>query len=197
MKPRVTARFSIRWITAPAIVLLACANLYSEVRAAEAAGPAETVRAELQRYFFDAARSGDLPVLREFVAHGYDLETRTDKGYTALILAAYHGHAEALELLMRAGANPCAEDARGNTALMGAIFKGELVIVRRLMAASCSDPNHRNAAGQTPAMYAALFGRVEVLQALRERGADLSARDAAGNSAEALARGEFAAGRSQ
>ncbi|MDP0886256.1 ankyrin repeat domain-containing protein, partial [Klebsiella pneumoniae] len=60
------------------------------------------------------------------------------KGYTGLILAAYHGHGGAVEQLLEAGADPCVQDARGNTALMGAIFKGEVRIARRLIGAQCS-----------------------------------------------------------
>ncbi|GAB3474894.1 hypothetical protein GCM10027398_30770 [Azotobacter salinestris] len=89
-----------------------------------------------------------------------------------------------------AGTDACGQDRHGNTALMGAIFKGELRIARRLLATEC-DPDQRNAAGQTPAMYAALFQRRELLEALRERGANLTASDAFGNTVENLARGEI------
>lgn len=90
--------------------------------------------------------------------------------------------------MIAAGADACAEDKRGNTALMGAIFKGELRIAKRLLATEC-DPDQRNNAGQTPAMHAALFQREAVLQALRERGADLDSSDPLGNRVESLARG--------
>jgi ankyrin repeat protein len=143
------------------------------------------IRQRVQDYYFDAARRGDVAMLNEFIVARYDLETRDAKGYTALILSAYHGHANAVRLLIDAGAKPCAADQRGNTALMGAVFKGELAIARMLMKAAC-DPNHRNNAGQTPAMYAALFGRVEVLKGLLAQGADLHMTDNAGNSVESL-----------
>ena len=158
--------------------------------AAPQANPAQ-VQAQLKQYFFDAAREGRQDMLAEFITARYDLNTRDEKGYTALILAAYHGHGEAVEQLLAAGADPCAQDRRGNTALMGAIFKGELAIARRLMRADCA-PDQRNHAGQTAAMYAALFQRKDILDALAAQGADLKARDAQGNSAEQLQRGEFA-----
>ena len=78
---------------------------------------------------------------------GYDLNSADDKGYTALIPAAYNGHGETVERLLAAGADACAEDKRGNTALLGAIFKGELGIAKRLLATEC-DPNQRNNAGR-------------------------------------------------
>lgn len=149
-----------------------------------------SVRAELRRYYFEAARSGDSEILDEFVKAGFDLNSRDDKGYTALILAAYHGHGAMVGRLIEAGADPCVQDKRGNTALMGAIFKGELSIAKRLLDAGCA-PDQRNTSGQTAAMYAALFQREELLTALQARGADLQARDGFGNSARSLAEGEI------
>lgn len=157
---------------------------------ATAAEPdAAQVREQLNAYFFDAARHGDVEMLDEFVKSGFDLNTQDAKGYTAVILAAYNGHLPAVEQLLDAGADPCKEDKRGNTALLGAIFKGELRIAKRLMNAACS-PDQRNKAGQTPAMYAALFQRTEILEALRESGADMSAQDAMGNSVSTLLKGQ-------
>lgn len=149
------------------------------------------IKSQLDGYLFDAARRGDTAMLAEFINSDYDLDRSDGKGYTALILAAYNGRKDAVTQLLAAGADACAEDMRGNTALLGAIFKGEVMIARQLMRADCAT-NHRNHAGQTPAMYAALFQRAEILQDLRARGADMDARDAAGNSVQALARGQFA-----
>lgn len=74
--------------------------------------------------------------------------------------------------MLATGADACAEDTRGDTALMRAIFKGEL--------AECN-PDQRNAANQTPAIYAALFQRETVLDAT----------DPLDNAVESLARGEI------
>ncbi len=148
------------------------------------------VGGQLQGYYFDAARRGDVAILDTFIESGYALDTQDSKGYTALILAAYNGQSEAVEHLLKAGANACVQDKRGNTALMGAIFKGELKIAHRLMATACN-PDQRNGAGQTAAMYAGLFKRGELLNDLSRKGADLNAEDALGNSAARLANGEI------
>lgn len=158
--------------------------------AATPTADAEHVQAQLRAYYFQAAREGNVAMLDEFIGAGYDLDTADEKGYTALILAAYHGHREAVERLLEAGADACAQDRRGNTALMGAIFKGELRIARRLLDADCS-PDQRNASGQTAAMYAALFKRKEMLDDLARKGADLNAEDAFGNSVQGLDNGEI------
>ena len=148
------------------------------------------VQEQLQNYYFDAARRGDVPMLETFIEAGYALNTQDEKGYTALILAAYHGHGPAVERLLTAGADACAQDKRGNTALMGAIFKGEVQIAHRLLSTDCS-PDQRNGAGQTAAMYAGLFKRAELLDALKAKGADLQAQDPLGNTAMDLAKGEI------
>lgn len=158
------------------------------LHAAEAELP---VQQQLDDYLLGAARQGDQAILEEFIKADYDLNTQNAKGYTALILAAYNGQLASVEQLLAAGADPCVEDVRGNTALMGAIFKGEVRIAKRLLQSTCS-PNQRNAAGQTPAMYAALFQRMDILDELKQRGADLEAEDAMGNRVSNLLQGEFA-----
>ncbi|TCV06320.1 hypothetical protein EDC54_104229 [Samsonia erythrinae] len=148
------------------------------------------VKSSLNQYLWDSAREGDLDILQTFISSHYNLNVADEKGYTAVILAAYHGHGAAVEALLKAGADPCLRDKRGNTALMGAIFKGEIKIARRLIAADCN-PDERNHAGQTAAMFASLFQREALLKALKEKGADLQATDDQGNSAETLGKGEF------
>jgi hypothetical protein len=168
------------------LALLLCAGLAQ----AEPTPDPVAIQAELAQRYLDAAREGRLEVLHAFIEAGYDLDTQDAKGYSALILAAYHGHADAVDTLLAAGADPCLQDGRGNTALMGAIFKAELGIAHRLMNTPCPT-DQRNAAGQTAAMYAALFQRTRLLDQLREKGADMALKDALGNDAESLARGEI------
>lgn len=152
--------------------------------------PAADTKQQLQAIYFDAARQGSTEKLGAFIDAHYNLDTRDENGYTALILAAYHGQQAAVEQLLEAGADPCSKDKRGNTALMGAIFKGELSIARRLMNANCA-PDERNNSGQTAAMYAALFQRKDILDALEAKGADMTARDSMGNDVRSLEKGQF------
>lgn len=59
---------------------------------------AEEAKTQLTQYYFDAARDGNTKMLSEFIQAGYNLNTQDEKGYTALILAAYHGHTEAVKI---------------------------------------------------------------------------------------------------
>ncbi|NPT57712.1 ankyrin repeat domain-containing protein, partial [Paraburkholderia elongata] len=76
----------------------------------------------------------------------------------------------------------CLGDRNGNTALMGALYKGETDIARTLMDTSC-DINQTNNAGETALAFAALFGRFDLLPELVKKGADPDHVDARGNTA--------------
>ncbi|WP_266160436.1 ankyrin repeat domain-containing protein [Dyella silvatica] len=148
--------------------------------------------AELKTYYFEAARSGDITLINEYVSSGFPVDVRTPQGYTALILAAYHGQKVTVERLLALGADACARDSHGSTALMGATFKGELAIARLLLSQPCAKVDDRNSSGQTAAMYAGLAGNRALVEMLRQRGANLSLQDQAGHSAASLARGQGA-----
>ncbi len=158
-------------------------------RAATAVDSSTLASQDLSRYLFDAARAGDVEVIKSLLARGVHIDARDERGSTALILAAYYGKTDAVRTLLEAGASPnLGDSARGNTALMGALFNGEIESAQRLLADPRTDVNARNAAGQTAAMFAALFGRADLVEALAARQADFALTDASGATAEALAR---------
>jgi ankyrin repeat protein len=130
--------------------------------------------------WFDAARAGRVDILQAlYVAH-YPLDRQTSAGYTAVILAAYDSKPDALAYLLGIGADPCRGDRHGNTALMGALYKGDLAVARRLLATPCAIDQANNA-GETALSFAALFGRLEILPELVAHGADPNHVDARGN----------------
>ena len=130
--------------------------------------------------WFDAARAGRIDILSALYAAHYPIDSQTHAGFSALILAAYDEQPEALNYLLDAGANPCLGDNNGNTALMGALYKGELAIARRLLNTRCKI-DQTNHAGATALTFAALFGRLDILPALMAKGADLEHADARGD----------------
>lgn len=136
----------------------------------------------------DAARSGDIPAIEAFLQAGEEVDTRTPEGYTPFILAAYHAHDDALAVLKKAGAKPCAVDARGSNAFMGVAFRGHLNTAKWLLDNTDCDVNALNATGQTALMMAALFGREDIIRLLLDKGADASVKDAMGNTAHSLAK---------
>lgn len=148
---------------------------------------------ELKSRYFDAAREGNEVLLAAFYDAGLDVNVADEKGYTALILAAYHGHTDTVNFLIsKANANPCQEDNRGNTALMGAIFKGHVSVAKQLVFADC-DIDEENEQGQTALMFASLFDRQEIINTLIDKGADTHHVDKSGNTVAdiALSQGNY------
>ena len=144
----------------------------------------------IQQLLFDAARLGREEMIAALLQAGADVTAVDSNGYSALILASYHGHEAATELLLQRGSLVDQPDkARGNTALMGVAFKGHDAIAGLLLDAG-AEPDATNRAGQTALMMAALFGHGAIVDRLLERGADPRLQDAAGNSAVSVARSQ-------
>jgi len=119
---------------------------------------------------FDAAREGRLSDLIARLSTLPDINYKDAKGYSVLMLAAYHGHADLVGYLLSQNADPNTVDAGGNSVLMGAAFKGHAAIVRRLLAAG-ADRHYRNSKGQTALDFAQLFARRDVISHLSSQSA--------------------------
>jgi len=126
---------------------------------------AQTQYDSLFAYYFAAARTNDIAVIEQFVNAGIPIDSYNNKGYTALMIATYHGNKNTVNTLLHLGANACLEDNRGNTALMAAIFRGEFSIAKTLVSLDC-DNAHQNKAGQTAEQFAQTFGQQKVIELL-------------------------------
>ena len=86
------------------------------------------------------ARAGRTQELAPYLQAGIPANLTNDRGDTLLMLAAYHGHPETVELLLEHGAEPDRLNDRGQSPLAGAVFKGEDAVVRALVRAG-ADPD--------------------------------------------------------
>ncbi|WP_262484620.1 ankyrin repeat domain-containing protein [Chryseobacterium sp. JV274] len=98
------------------------------------------------------------------------------------MLTVYHNHYKAARWMLENGAHPDLQDQSGNTALMGAAFKGYKEMVSLLISFK-ADMNAKNYNDATALIYAAVFGRTEILKILLEKGADKNIKDNRGNTA--------------
>lgn len=122
--------------------------------------PAEV--AELAGRVFDMARDGATASLAAYVDAGVPVNLTNDSGDTLVMLAAYHGHADAVRALVDRGADVNRLNDRGQSPVAGAVFKGEDDVVRALVDAG-ADP----LAGHPTAVDTArMFGREDLLTAL-------------------------------
>lgn len=145
---------------------------------------------DLSGEWFEASREGNIKVVEAILSSSPEfLKLKNEKGYTAFILSSYHNHRNLSRLLIKKGADPCEVDSRGNNALMGVLFKGHEELIADLI--DKCDVNHANTEGQTPLMYASLFGREEAVKKLISLGARRDMQDRNGRTALSLAEGQW------
>ena len=114
---------------------------------------------ELATKIFDLARLGRTVELVAYVDAGVPADLTTDRGDSLVMLAAYHGHADAVRALLARGAEAGRINDRGQTPLAGAAFKGETDVIKVLLEAG-ADPS----AGTPSAVDTArMFARTELL----------------------------------
>src|SRR5215510_8725815 len=111
----------------------------------------------------EAVKHRDLDAVRALLQQHVDVNAPEPDGTTALHWAAHQGDADAVDLLLRAGAQSA---ANGNGA-----------VVERLLKAG-ADPDTASPGGETVLMTAARAGRLDAVRALLAHGADVDAREA-------------------
>ena len=87
----------------------------------------------LVRAAFQHARGGETAQLRASLEPGVPANVCNETGDRLLMLASYHGHAEAARLLLDRGADPELRNRRGQSPLAGAAFKGDTTMARILL----------------------------------------------------------------
>ena len=115
----------------------------------------------------DLARNGDAIGVGVLLKGGLAVDARDAKGNTLLMLASYHGRAEVVKLLLKSGATVDLRNDKGQTPLGGVAFKGYVEIATLLLDAG-ADPV-ADQGGSTPADFATLAGKSEILALLQSR----------------------------
>ncbi|WP_433683310.1 ankyrin repeat domain-containing protein [Nocardia sp. CA-119907] len=115
---------------------------------------------ELATKIFDLARQGNAERLTAYLDAGVPVNLTNDHGDSLLMLAAYHGHQDAVRVLLARDADPNRANDKGQTPLAGAVFKGEVEILRALLAAG-ADPD---AGTPSARAAAAMFGKNDLLR---------------------------------
>ena len=122
--------------------------------------------------FFHAIRIDDAGTVKSLLQHGFDPNVRDPNGQTGLVLAL---QTDSLRVAAALAASPTvqvdAKNQAGETALMMAALKGDLVWCRRLLEQGAAV----NRAGWAPLHYAASGPQPQVVALLLERGAEIEA----------------------
>lgn len=108
---------------------------------------------QLAAQVFDFAREGDTERLAAYIDAGVPVDLTNDRGDTLLMLAAYHGHAEAVKVLLQRGAKPDGANDRGQTPLAGAVFKNSLDVINALIEGGANPAAGMPSAIETAQMF--------------------------------------------
>ena len=125
----------------------------------------------------EAAATGKMNQIISILARKPELvNSYSEDGFQPLGLAAYFGQMEALEYLIKAGAelNSTTRNKTARTPLQLAI-EGAHVEISRILLENGASPNVRDESGDTPLHTAARRGDVELVRNLLFGGADLEA----------------------
>lgn len=139
---------------------------------------------------FEAAAVGDAARLRELVrldpgaVHGF-----TPDGWTPLHLAAFFGRADAVDVLLAAGASVRAvsRNHEGNMPFHAALAGRGAGRISTVLLARGADVDAPDAGGHTALHHAAFHDDVGLVNAILAHGADATARNRDGKTALAIA----------
>ena len=147
-----------------------------------AAGLATAARADLPDpvRFGATIEAGNVRAARAWLEEGLDPNFIADRIGTGLMIAAWEGNIEMMELFASHGADVNRRNASHEQALMFAAWRGRLEAVRWLLERGAQI--NRRGLEWSALHYAAFAGHEEVVRALLERGADVNARSTNGSS---------------
>ena len=145
-----------------------------------------------------AAGKGEIAKLEALLEQGANVDSRDDKGRTALMAACKAGQLESVRLLISRGADVNARDNEGDSVLTYGVInidedssskndrRSRQVEIVKTLLASGADVNAQRS-GWTPLLCAVSHGNNDIVAMLLSRGADLNARTDTGMTALARA----------
>jgi ankyrin repeat protein len=131
----------------------------------------------------DPASAARLERIRRSLEQGLDVNKADPNGRTALMMAAFEGYTDVVELLLDGGAEVDRSDDTGRTAMMYAA-SGPFPQTVELLVQSGADVNHADTVeAWTALMLAAAEGHQSVVEVLLRHGADIDMTDNDGDAA--------------
>ncbi|HJU09145.1 MAG TPA: ankyrin repeat domain-containing protein [Rhodanobacteraceae bacterium] len=129
-----------------------------------------------------AAAAGDADAVSKLLMLGFYVNTRDERGASALLRACGAGHIDAAQRLIEAGADIELAAESGATPLSAAISARREAVVNLLLERGAK-PDRRLPNDATALMVAAALGFPEIVEALLAHGANANLADASGHTA--------------
>ncbi|XP_076988383.1 ankyrin repeat domain-containing protein 27 isoform X2 [Tamandua tetradactyla] len=120
--------------------------------------------------------------LAKIPASGLGVHVTSQDGSSPLHVAALHGRADLVCLLLKHGASAGARNANQAVPLHLACQKGHFQVVKHLLHSNAK-PNQKDLSGNTPLIYACAAGHHEVAALLLQHGASINVSNNKGNTA--------------
>lgn len=124
----------------------------------------------------DAAQKGDVQQLEKLKQQGYHLHEKNDKGWNALIVAAYNEQTSTCEWLLQHGADVNSVNNNGTNVLMYAMTaatKSNRTDVMQLLLDNGADKEHRDYEGISLLQYAKKYGNSSIVTYLERNSKNL------------------------
>ena len=112
-----------------------------------------------------AADGGDAAAVVRLAGEGASADAKNERGMPAVAEAAWKGHTEVVEALLRLGCDPNAPNQQGNTALIMAASRGHGGVVGALLEHGGVELDAVDWAAQTALMWAAENGTADCAEA--------------------------------
>ena len=120
-------------------------------------------------------------VLQTLIHHGTDVNVANKSGVTALLIACHQGNADAINVLLNAGANPNIVSTEGNTCLHHAVCVKCCKEVLKVLIDHGANVNATNSDQETALLMACWQGTLDSIVILLNAGADPNIADKNGN----------------
>lgn len=144
---------------------------------------------EDQKLLITAAREGQIEVIKDLMAHGFDVDCELKYGSSALMIAASRGHDEIVRLMAGAGAKVNRRNKFGISPLSEAADRGHHKVLRTLVEFG-ADINMLHNNGGTAILAAVVKRDLKTARVLLELGANVDIENFDGWSARKWALSE-------
>jgi hypothetical protein len=123
----------------------------------------------------EAAKKGDLAVVKMLLDKGADPKSKEKDGATSLMYAAVEGHLAVARLLLDKGADVNARDSAGWSPLIGATLGNRLAVAELLLEEGADINAKENVYGWSALIHAVVKGNSQIIGLLLDKGADVDA----------------------